>query len=93
MTNTLINFAFFCLCYNFLYITISLFKMAYDWYVYRPPLSYLEVWLLMDSKFEEMQKVIEEENQETRQKMVDSLWNSEERSLEHIKEELKRLKK
>jgi hypothetical protein len=67
--------------------------MAYDWLNYRPPLSYLEVWLLMDSKFEEMQKVIEEENKETRQKMVNSLWNSEERNLEHFKEEIKRLKK
>ena len=93
MTNTLINFAFFCMCYNFFYITISLLKMAYDWAFYKPPLTYLEVWLLMDSKFEAMQKVIEEENKDTRKKMVDSLWNSEERSLDHIKNELKNLKK
>jgi hypothetical protein len=67
--------------------------MAYDWAFYKPPLTYLEVWLLMDSKFEDLQKVIEEENKDTRQKMVDSLWNSEERNIEHFKEEIKRLKK
>jgi hypothetical protein len=67
--------------------------MVYDWAFYKPPLTYLEVWLLMDSKFEQMQKLVEEENKDTRKKLVDSLWNSEERNLEHIKEELKRLKK
>ena len=45
----------------------------------------------MEDKFEQMQKVADEENAETRRKMVDSLLNSEARTKDGLKEELKKL--
>jgi len=88
MNTYLIGFAYFCLFYNTIFVSI----LIYDKLFGRQPLTFLEVWLYLEDKFANLGKLVEEENKEVRKKIVDSLWNSEERSMEHLKDELKKFK-
>jgi hypothetical protein len=84
----LVGFAYFCLSYNTLYVTYALYNQFFG----SQPVTFLELWHYFEDRFEKIRVVVEEENKETRKKMVDSLFNSEARSFEKFKETLKKWK-
>lgn len=87
MTNMEI-FEVVCLAYNFIYITIELWSK----HKRKEPVSFIEVFMYIEDKFAEMKKVVEIEETQTRKKMVDSFFNSEERSAEKLKIEIQKLR-
>jgi hypothetical protein len=96
VTNTFLQYSaffYFVGWYVIAYQTFSILRWFYFWAYYEKPVSFLQIWLYMEDKFEQMQKVADEENTETRRKMVDSLLNSEARTKDGLKEELKKFKK
>ena len=77
-----------CLAYNFFYITIEL----WDRHKRKEPVSFLEVFMYIEDKFADMKKVVEIEETQTRKKIADSFFNSEERSVEKLKIEIQKLR-
>lgn len=88
MNNFLIIGAHFCVLYNIVFITYYFYKELFG----KQPASFLEIWLYVESKFDKIQKIIDDENKELIKKITYSFFNSEERTFENFKNELKRWK-
>lgn len=88
MNHFLIFGAHFCVLYNIVFITYYFYKELFGSH----PASFLEIWLYIESKFEEIHKVIDDEHKELINKITYSFFNSEERTFEKFKDELKKWK-
>ena len=88
MNQILVCIAHFCVVYNIVFVTYYFYKELFG----RQPVSFLEMWLYIESKFELLQKAMNEEQKELIKKIGYSFFNSEERSFENFKSELKKWK-
>lgn len=77
-----------CIGYCMCFVTY----LWYDKLFGKQPAYFLEIWLYFESKFELLKKELDNEQQELIKKITYSFFNSEERSLENFKAELKRWK-
>ena len=77
-----------CILYCMSFVTY----LWYDKLFGKQPAYFLEMWLYLESKFEELRKQLDDEQKELIKKITYSFFNSEERSFENFKAELKRWK-
>ena len=88
MNQFLVILAHICVVYNIIFITYYFYKELFG----SQPASFLEIWLYIESKFEQLQKELDNEQKELITKITYSFFNSEERSFEKFKSELKKWK-